>query len=783
MMLLVTTLPILSVVLSLTAFAAALGSTCSSPLGPGRAAPNDPFWLEQIKHQGKSAFNADPNAYQVFRSVKDFGAVGDGVHDDTEAINKAISSGNRCGGGPCRSSTVSPAVVYFPRGTYLVSSPIVPYYFTELVGDAKSLPTLLAAPSFSGFAVIDADPYIPGASGAQWWNATNNFHRSVRNFIIDTRRMLADNNQGTGIHWQVAQATSLYNIIFEMSDAVNTAHQGIWMENGSGGFMADLVFNGGKYGIWGGSQQFTVRNVTINNSKTGIFSSWNWGFTYQGVTINNAEIGFDVQTGGLTLADQTTGALAIIDVVVTNTPQFIRTSKGSTTGLAGSIVLNNIKLNNVTIAVGVLNGDTVLNGGTMTIDSWVQGNVYLGTTGSAGFRQLNIPAPSKPQSLLDHAGRILGKTRPQYAAYSLGEFVSVKDLGAKGDGISDDTAVLKDIFAKYSGCKIIFFDAGTYVVTDTVTIPAGTQMVGEVWTTLAGKGVNFQDQNNPRVVFQVGDPGSQGVTEISDFVFSTIGPAAGAIVVEWNVRDPQGVQAGAGLWDSHIRLGGASGTQLEGDKCPQSGAGGFDSCFSAFMGLHLTPSSTAYIEGAWVWLSDHDLDIAGENKISLYSGRGILSESKGPVWLIGTGSEHHVLYQYSLVNAANHYLGLIQTESPYFQPSPVAPTPFHVDPRYNDPTASSLSAWALHIAKSNDITVFGAGLYSFFDNYSEDQCKTTESCQDQIANIDSASSGIHIYSLSTIRSTYQLSVDGKGVINQAANRNGQASTVTSWSQS
>ena len=28
-----------------------------------------------------------------------------------------------------------------------------------------------------------------------------------------------------------------------------------------------------------------------------------------------------------------------------------------------------------------------------------------------------------------------------------------------------------------------------------------------------------------------------------------------------------------------------------------------------------------------------------------------------------TKAEHHVLYQYRLVNAANHYMGLIQTES------------------------------------------------------------------------------------------------------------------------
>ncbi|KAF9531445.1 exo-beta-1,3-glucanase [Crepidotus variabilis] len=775
-------LRVLSIVLSLTSFVVALGSTCSSPLGAGNAAPSDPFWLERIKHQGKSAFNANPNGYQVFRNVKDFGAVGDGVHDDTAAINNAILSGGRCGGGSCRSSTVTPAVVYFPKGTYLVTSPIQPYYYTELVGDVKTPPTLLAAASFAGFAVIDVNPYIPGGSGAQWWNPTNNFHRAVRNFVIDTRRVAADNNQGTGIHWQVAQATSLYNIVFQMSNAANTAHQGLWMENGSGGFMGDLVFNGGKYGIWGGSQQFTVRNITINNAQTGVYSSWNWGFTYQGVTINNCQIGFDIKTGGTTLDDQSTGGQAIIDAVVTNTPKFIQTSNATPSKLAGSIVLNNIKLNNVPIAVGVLNGATVLNGGTTTINTWGQGNVYHGTNGSPAYTQGNIPAPSKPQSLLDSSGRILSKTRPQYGAYSLSQIVSVKDLGAKGDGISDDTAALKDIFDKYSGCKIIFFDAGTYVVTDTVTIPAGTQMVGEVWTTLVGKGANFQDQNNPRVVFKVGDSGSQGVTEISDFVFSTIGPAAGAIVVEWNVKDPAGVQGGAGMWDSHIRLGGASGTQLEGNKCPKSGAGGYDNCFAAFMGLHLTASATAYIEGAWVWLSDHDLDLAGENQISLYSGRGILSESKGPVWLIGTASEHHVLYQYSLVNAANHYLGLIQTESPYFQPNPSAPTPFHTDTRYNDPTTAISSAWALYIKNTKDTTVFGAGLYSFFVNYSENQCKTTQNCQAQIATIDSTSSGIHIYSLSTVRSTYQLSVEGKGVINQSSNQNGFAPTVTSWSQ-
>lgn len=59
-------------------------------LGPGTAAVEDPFWLENIKHQGISAFNANPKSYQVFRNVKDFGAKGDGISDDTAAIKLVL---------------------------------------------------------------------------------------------------------------------------------------------------------------------------------------------------------------------------------------------------------------------------------------------------------------------------------------------------------------------------------------------------------------------------------------------------------------------------------------------------------------------------------------------------------------------------------------------------------------------------------------------------------------------------------------------------------------------
>ncbi|KAI0700911.1 glucan 1,3-beta-glucosidase [Cytidiella melzeri] len=756
----------------------ALGSTCSTPLTKGNAAASDPFWMQNIKHQGLAAFNSNPSSYQVFRNVKarafpvDFAVHltdGDGVTDDTAAINSAISSGGRCGQG-CASTTTEPAIIYFPSGTYVISSPLILYYQSQMIGDARNLPTLLASSSFSGRGIIDADPTL--AFGAEQWTNQNNFFRSVRNFIIDVRPAAS----AKALHWQVSQGTSLMNIVFQLG----SGNQGIEMENGSGGFLGDLVFNGGLVGASFGNQQFTFRNLTFNNAATAIATPWNWGMTAQGITINNCQIGIDLTIGQSQVGgSQGAASYAIIDAVVSNTPIFVRLSTASSGTLDGSLVFNNVKLTNVPTAVGVVGGAVVLAGGTTTIDSWAQGNVYHGTGTTASYVKAGISSISKPSSLLDSSGRIVGKSHPQYAGYAASDFASVKDHGALGDGKTDDTAAITAFIAAYAGCKILYFPAGTYLVSSTITIPAGSQVVGEAWSQIMGTGNFFFDYNNPKPVVQAGSPGSSGVLEITDMIFTTRAPAAGAIILEWNVGAVAGQPAAAGTWDTHLIIGGTAGSNMQVSNCPTSGSGG-NNCFADFMGVHLTSGSSAYIEGMWVWLSDHDLDSGGQTQVSLYSGRGIMSESQGPVWLIGTASEHHIVYQYYLKGAKNHYIGLAQTESPYFQPDPATPAPFIPNTSYDPSQAPSGSAWALTVENSQSILVFGAGFYSWFQAYST-SCQSTGNCQQQIVNIDTAST-IAIYSLNTVNSVYQLSISDSPTILASKNQNGLSSTVTSWTR-
>lgn len=124
-------------------------------------------------------------------------------------------------------------------------------------------------------------------------------------------------------------------------------------------------------------------------------------------------------------------------------------------------------------------------------------------------------------------------------------------------------------------------------------------------------------------------------------------------------------------------------------------------------------------------------------------------------------------YQYQLHNAHDIFLGHMQTETPYMQPSPGALRPFSPSSFLSDPTFPDCDedgdigcemAWALRILSSADIFIYSAGLYSFFQNFGK-TCLVGENCQNGVIET-SYTEGLWLYNLFTIGAVQAVSPRG-----------------------
>ncbi|OAX83696.1 hypothetical protein ACJ72_01943 [Emergomyces africanus] len=752
------------------------------------------YWLPKLARLGVQPLaGAD---YKFYRDVVEYGADNTGEKDATEAINAAIGDGDRCGL-KCGNTFAKGAIIYFPPGTYKICRPIIQLYYTQFIGDALDPPTIKGCDTFQGIALFDTDPYVPNGNGQNWYINQNQFFRQIRNFIFDLTEMplsTADHDQPlvpTGIHWQVSQACSLQNLVFNMPEATDSnkvTHVGIFMENGSGGFVSDLVFNGGNIGWRAGSQQYTVINLKFNGCLTAVQMIWDWGFNWQRIEVDGGAIAFNISgRGGDT--GQGVGSVSIIaDSVISNCPIAILTNSRKD-GINGppNIVIDNLKMNSVGTTIKSENGDVILDG-TNHVALWSMGRRYDGYNGT--YISGEVDAPKKGKRLLDEDGKLFYRPRPQYKDLKIDEFLIATEHDCKNDGTGDNTGDINAFLEKAKKKhKIAYFPAGVYRVGGTVFIPTGSRVQGASWSQIQGAGFYFNDIHNPRVVVQVGEKGDVGDMEIVDMMFTAQGATAGAILVEWNVHENS--QGSAAMWDSHIRVGGASGTDLDIQTCPKFEFS--DACICASLLFHITPQASGYFENIWIWLADHDNDKSVYdspdkivNQISLYAARGTLIESEGPSWFYGTGSEHAVMYQYQVYGAKDIYLGHIQTETPYYQPVPIAPLPFSFakefpgDPSFEKCKITGCSAaWGLRIINSESITLHSSGLYSFFQEYYQD-CVPTHNCQERILEVK-GSKDVALFNTFTVGIVEIGTGINHGVIFQNdSNQSGFTTEISVW---
>ena len=166
----------------------------SGKLGVGLTAPTEVVdvdgdvkadTLKAYVEDNRIGYAALDTAAAGYIDVRKFGAVGDGVTDDTDAIQAAIDYAYALGGG----------TVFFPNGTYLVSkkrtySCLVTYAYVELLGTGRrnsgatnlgGSSTLVLAPAQNTCIIVNKD-HENWMSGS----ATNYWHYgAIKNLYFD----------------------------------------------------------------------------------------------------------------------------------------------------------------------------------------------------------------------------------------------------------------------------------------------------------------------------------------------------------------------------------------------------------------------------------------------------------------------------------------------------------------------------------------------------------------------------------------------------------------------
>lgn len=283
-----------------------------------------------------------------------------------------------------------------------------------------------------------------------------------------------------------------------------------------------------------------------------------------------------------------------------------------------------------------------------------------------------------------------------------------------------------------------------------------------------GAGDRFKNPNSPQPVVKVGNPGDIGIAHISDMRISPAEPLPGAIMLEVNIAGAN--KGDVGIWNTQVMFGGTADTTIK-DVCTNQDT---TNCRAAYLGVHLTPSSSVYVQNLWVWTADHNLD-GGSGITIISTGRGLLVESTKATWLVGTGAEHNWLYNYNFNQAQNLFAGLMQVETPYMQGADavlLAPAPWVASLQIGDPDFHWCEGWdgrcrssvGNNINGGSNLFLYNSAAWAFFngpwDGQYAGQFWCTGNCITNMNRVSGQPTNMYWYSIAT-KSADTLIFDSK----------------------
>lgn len=578
----------------------------------------------------------DPKA--VYLAQPAFPVRGDGQADDSVALQSAIDRVQE---------TTGEGIVFVPEGRYRITRTIYVWPGIRVIGHGAKRPVILlpdhspgyqqgvgAMIFFAGFRPgqgrafrIPAPPPGPVPPNPSIADANpGTFYSAMRNIDIEIGE---GNPAAVAVRFHVAQHGYLSHMDFRLGSGLAGIHD-------AGNVGEDLHFHGGRYGIltrkpspaWQytlidstfdgqreaaireNEAQLTVIHTTFRNVPTAIaidpkYSDWLWVKDARFENISGPAVIVSNENSRLT-------QINLEDIYCRRVPVFAR-FRESGRQLAGA---------GATYHVKALSHGLTLAG--------------MGAVGTTKTTYQAVPLASMPAA---GAPAIPGLPPME-------RWVNLRSLGAKGDGKTDDTAVIQKAIAEHT---VIYMPSGRYVVTDTISLLPDTVLIGlhpdETQIDLLDSTSGFQGPGAPRPLLLTPRGGKNIVTGIGLYTGGINSRAVGAM---W--------MSGKDSLMADVRFLGGHGTRgpdgkrenpynsnLSGDPDPRRR---WDSQYHS---LWITHGGGGTFFNLWT--------------PSTFAQSGLyISDTKTPGRVYQVSSEHHVRTEIKLDQVENWELYALQTE-------------------------------------------------------------------------------------------------------------------------
>ncbi len=245
-----------------------------------------------------------PDSSGMYNVKTDFGAVGDGITDDTQALIEAFR-GDSTSYTDGESGGRVP--VYLPPGTYLVTKPLpMGAKRKAIIGAGKGQTIIRLAPNSPGFGDAQNPQIFIDGLGKQF--QAQNFWLFIRHLTIEIG---AGNPGAVGLAFHSNNSGMVMDVAIKAMTPT-TGHTGLELSRWPGPFMVKHVeVDGFDYGIRSTPNQYgvTLENIHVSNSRiAGVLNNGNT-LTFRNLTIDNVPAGV--------ISRQSTGFTVITDANIT----------------------------------------------------------------------------------------------------------------------------------------------------------------------------------------------------------------------------------------------------------------------------------------------------------------------------------------------------------------------------------------------------------------------------------------------------------------------------------